>query len=162
VGPDVEAAQVEDQEHLRRPAAQALDPGELLDHLVVAQLAQGLGPQRPLLDLAAEPLQVRQLLPRQAAGPQLLFRAGQDGPGRRVAPGEDGPEAPVDRGRGLARELLVDDRPDQRVEGPLGGAGGQHEGPRAVDDEAQGGVGAAQPLDGAAGQDKRVGHGPRG
>jgi hypothetical protein len=118
--PDVEPAQLEDEEHLRRPGADAAHARQRADDLVVGLAGQGARRQdeRPVECLRREVAQRADFGTRQADGPQRLVGQREQPLGRDVAvqrrdqPAVDGP------GRG-ARELLVDDRLDQRLEGDI-------------------------------------------
>src|SRR6476469_6018555 len=73
LGQHVRSAQPEHQEHLRRPATDALDAHERSNHLVVRELVQRLDRKLAARDARREILEVRQLLPRQSDGAQLLI-----------------------------------------------------------------------------------------
>ena len=152
---DVRTAEVEDQEHVGRPLAEALDGRELRGDLLVGELGQPVE-----LELAASPRA------RRASAGSATF--GRDSPAARTSSGsaasssagvgvcaaEQCRQPVVDRARRLRRELLPDDRADERAVGvarPAAAALLLVERPVLVDEPAHHGVRAAQLL-------QRVGH----
>ena len=117
----VRPAEVEDQEHVHGPVAQALDRGQLLDHLLVRQLRDVVEVELAVLDVLGQVAQVGDLGAREARRAQELGVGGHDLGGRGRAPLEQAGQPLVDRARGLGGELLADDRAQQRAVG-VGGA----------------------------------------
>ena len=110
---------MEDQEHLRRPAADAADADELLDDRLVVHLAPLRRPHRARLEVLGEIAEVFDLARRQPRGADVRrvereHRVRRE-PARR--PGGERDEAIPDRLRRLDRDLLADDRARQRREG---------------------------------------------
>jgi hypothetical protein len=161
---DVRAAEVEDQEHVRRPRPEPLDGHELGLHLVVVELGQPVEVQAAVLDARREVAQVLDLAPRQADAAHLLVVGGEQLRRRRRPAAEQLLEPPVDRPRGLGGELLADDRPKQGAIGvgrPAAAPGLRVERPDAVDQLAQDRIGAAQVAHGCLRRDLRLGAGAR-
>src|SRR6188768_3183499 len=72
-GEDVGALQVEEQEHLGGPAAEAADGDDLLDHLLVIQLLEPVELELAAEDVAGEVADVFGLAAGEAAAAQVLF-----------------------------------------------------------------------------------------
>ncbi len=115
-GQHVGSAQAEHEEHLGGPAADALDPDEGGHHVVVREPAQA-AERQPVRGLLGQVAQVADLLAGEARGPELLVGKRRDVRRPRVLSAHGVAEAAVDRGRGLARDLLVQDGLDQRSKG---------------------------------------------
>ena len=96
--PHIETAQGAEQEHVRRPGADAADPGEVVDDGVVGQPADALQGDLPGDDLVGQVADGGGLGPAQAGGGQQL-RVTPPGP-RRASPS---PPAPARSGRGWWR-----------------------------------------------------------
>jgi hypothetical protein len=112
----VRAFELEHQEHLRRPHADALDRHQLRRHVLVAQLVQELELELAREHVLGQRAQVPDLRPREASRrAQLLGIVVQDLPRRRCAPAEALRQAPVDRARRQHRQLLACDRAHQRA-----------------------------------------------
>ena len=113
-GQHVGALQVEHQEHVCAPDADALDGNQLGDHLLVGQLVQALQLEFPGEGVLGQRAQVADLRAREArGGAQLFGLIREDLLGRRGAPLEALGQAQEDAAGGLRRELLADDRADQ-------------------------------------------------
>jgi hypothetical protein len=112
----VGSLEVEEQEHLRAPPAQAADRHDLGDDLLVAELRETIELERAVEDVRGEVLQVGRLPAGQPSGAEvLLARRGQLLRRGRPAP-EQLQEPSVNRARRLRRKLLPDDGPDQSAE----------------------------------------------
>ena len=116
----VRAAEAEDQQHLHGPAADAAHRGEALDDRLVRPCGaarRASGSRRPCARRARSRSD-EQLRAREAGAAQLLVGGAQDLLGRRavVRAREERAHAREDRRRGLAGELLVDDRLGERDE----------------------------------------------
>ena len=118
-GQDVLAAEVEHEEHVGAPPAEALDGGYLSDHLVVRKVVERRESQLPRDDPLGKVAEVAHLGPREAARPQEIFVPGEQLPWRRRPAAEERREPAVDASGGLCRELLPDDGPDERPVGVI-------------------------------------------
>src|SRR5882672_7663205 len=109
------AHQVEHQEHLRGPAADAAHLDQLGDHRLVVHALPGGQMQGALDEMPREVAEILGLALRQSASAQL----------RQPCPGDllgvharrQGANARPDTRRGLDRDLLSDDRPRQSMKG---------------------------------------------
>jgi hypothetical protein len=113
-GPDIEAAELEDEKHLRRPPTDAAHGGEAVDDFLIALTGESTRSEDDGLveDLAGQIPQRRDLRGGQAGASQRLDRKRQHGFGPHFTV-ERGDDAAMDRRRGRSRQLLVDDRLDQ-------------------------------------------------
>jgi hypothetical protein len=108
---------VEDQKHLGRPGADALDLDQLGHHVAVGELRQARQVERPALDPLRQVAQEADLGPRKARLAKRL-RIGRDQLRRlREGAAERGDQALPDRAGRLGRKLLADDRSGQRLVG---------------------------------------------
>src|ERR671933_1363440 len=113
--PHVGAVQVEDQEHLRGPAADAAHGRKARDDLLVVELRDPLEGHSAVRGLEGEVAQRGGLARREATAAQRGLLRLEYGGGRRSTI-EERREAGVDRERGLARQLLEHDRAREGVE----------------------------------------------
>jgi hypothetical protein len=97
------------------PGADALDRHELGDHLLVGQRVEPLELERAVVHVLGQRAQVHPLGARETDRAQLVGVVVEDLLRCRLAAAEAVGQAPVDRGGGLGRELLADDRPHQRA-----------------------------------------------
>ena len=119
-GQYVAPVQTEHQEHLRGPSANAFDLNKVCDEIVVVHTIDGVERQCALRHFRREIAHVTNFLTRQSDRAQLLIARRQHriGAGRvvrieRVEPRQN-------RRRGFSRQLLKDDRSDERLEmGPF-------------------------------------------
>ncbi len=111
VGP----VQPEHQEHLRRPAADALHLGQRDDHLVVAHRLERVQRQRAVVHPGAEVAHVAQLLAAQSDRTQLGVAQARQRQRRRHAV-EQRHQPQVDRPRRLRGQLLRHDGLEERAE----------------------------------------------
>src|SRR5206468_13104514 len=93
--------------------------------------------------------QREELRPREPGGTEARVGGAQDALGRRTFVGarEERAHAREDRGRGFARELLVDDRLGERAEDAGGSLEVEVKGANGVDHPGERDVGRAQVLD---------------
>ena len=112
----VQPPQREYQEHLRRPATDALHLGEVLHDPVVRQPPDMPKINRPGVDLARQVGNVGCLLRRQTDRPQLI--PGELGKVRRFQPIWPGKflQPPADGTGSTGRDLLGNDGPDEHAE----------------------------------------------
>src|SRR5512132_2327383 len=102
---------MEDQEHLGRPGADALDLDQLRYHILIREPGQAPQIQFAVLDALSQVAKEADLRPREA-GLAKGFRVGRDQlRGRRKGAVEGSDETLPDRAGRLGRELLADDRP---------------------------------------------------
>ena len=148
VGKDVGPTEPEHEEHLRAPASDPLHADERRGHLVVRHRVERLDRELAGGDLRREILDVGDLLPGEAGGAKALVVGGEDLLRRRGAIAVQGFDATVDRRRGLARELLVDDRADERIEVAAARARGELARADAVDDARELRITLAKVVDG--------------
>jgi len=85
-------------------------------------------------DARREVLEVGKLLPRQPGGSKMVIGRGRELVGPRGPASIESENAAVDRCRGLARQLLVDDRPTHRIEVRPFGSWRQTKRPDAAND----------------------------
>ena len=111
---NVSATEAKHQEHLRRPAADAFHLHEMLDEVVVVHLVHGIEWQRVAKDLGREIAEVADFLARQADRSKLLIRRCEDRVRLRCTAVQR-VEPPQDRPGCFPRQLLVDDRADERL-----------------------------------------------
>jgi len=142
----IRAPEVEYQEHLHRPAADAAHLGEALDDRFVFERAQGVAiGDHSLKRLGGEVLQRRDLGEREAGGPQRFGRSVEDRLRRRktaVATGlHQAPQYGVGRD---TVELLMGDGVGEGLEGLTVGARLESQGTHRADQGAEYRVGAAQ------------------
>ena len=110
-------SQVEEQEHLRGPAAEAADGDDLLDHLLVAELVEPVELQLAAEHVGGEVADVLGLAAGEAGAAQVLLARLEQLLGRGGGAAEEVEDPQVDRPRRFGRELLADDRPQQRAVG---------------------------------------------
>ena len=108
--------QPEHQEHLRRPAADALDLRELGDDRFVVQRLDVVEIEQVLLDVPREIAQIADLLTTVAGATQLLVGHRGEAVGGWGAAGHQLGQAAVDRRRRFGRQLLIGDGAGQRRE----------------------------------------------
>jgi hypothetical protein len=116
-GQNVGPLEVEDQEHVRAPEAEAPNRRDLGDHLVVVQLTQPVELQLPGLDVRGEIAHVLHLAPGEPDRAQLLRLDRQQLRRRGDAAVEARQQAVENGRRGLGRQLLADDRAQQHAVG---------------------------------------------
>ena len=81
----VRSSEVEHQEHICAPAAQALDGHDLLRDLVVRELVEAVQIQLPAMDAGCQVTEVPDLLPREPyLAQRVLFCGDELGRGRRA------------------------------------------------------------------------------
>ena len=114
--PHAEPPEVNEQEHLGRPAADAAHGREPLDDLSIRQLVKVVERHRSVRRLRGQVDDRGGLRPAQADSPQLLHGCAQDGFGRRV-PVVQGEEPTVDRPCRRSGQLLEHARSRQGAEG---------------------------------------------
>src|SRR5215218_2812394 len=115
LGEHVRPAEPEHEEHLHRPSADALHLYEVLDDRVVGKSAEMGEWQRAIGHAGGEVAQISDLLTRQSRGAQHALFGGQHVLGARPLPRIDLAQPPMDRARCLARQLLEDNRPHERI-----------------------------------------------
>src|SRR3954454_10817737 len=120
-GEDVGALQVEEQEHLGGPAAEPADGDDLLDYLLVLELSETVELELAAEHVRGEVADVFGLAPGEPAGAQVLLACLQQLLGAGSAAAEEVKNPQVDRPRRFGRELLADDRPQERPVG-VGGS----------------------------------------
>ena len=147
-GPDVEAAQLEHQVHLRGPAADAADGGRAAAISSSSlRLDVRVRTTVPSSDLRGEVAQRRELVRRQAgrraaSSSETAFSAS----GVSVSP-TVGAHAAVDRLRRAAGELLEDDRAHERGERPVRVARAVADRPDARDEVGEDGIARCDLVD---------------
>ena len=104
---------------------------------------------QPVPHLGGQVAQVADLLPGQAARAQLRVGGARDLLGTRPAAAVEPADAAGDGGRGLARDLLVEDRLQEVGEGPQAPLDLEPTGADLRDDPTQHGIGHAQVAGGA-------------
>ena len=110
---------MEEQEHLGGPLAEAADRDDLLDRLLVGELVEPIQLELAGDHMGGEVAQVLDLAAREARSAQRLLLGLQQLLGGRRPAAEDVEHAQVDGARRFGRELLADDRPQQRPVGVL-------------------------------------------
>lgn len=150
--PHVEAPQVEDQEHLRRPDADAAHLDQRVDDGSVVEVVELVEPQRAVDDALTEIAHAERLAERQPRRAQRLDRRREHllGAGRPAAVQRE--EPPVDRRRGLAGQLLVHDGADERREVRGAAADAELVPPHPIDQRRHPRVGRADVRERAARQ----------
>jgi hypothetical protein len=115
--PDVQAAELEQEEHLGRPGAYAADRGQAGDDLLIALPGQAARGQdhRPVQHFGCQVPQRHHLGPGQADRAERLVGQREQRLGLHVA-AERGDQPTVDGGRRSPGQLLVDDGPDEGAE----------------------------------------------
>src|SRR5437879_1456356 len=108
-GPDIEAAQLKDQEHLGRPTPDPADLHQPRHQIVVRQRVDVFQRHRAVGDLASQIGDRSGLGAAHARRTHSAIREGEDGSGGEAV-GEQLEEAAVNRCGGRARELLVHER----------------------------------------------------
>lgn len=108
--------QPKNQEHFRRPPADALDGRQGGDHLFIRQRLDVIQWQRTVAHARTEIANVTKLLAAETAGAQSLVRNGRDRFGCRDTAVEQRIHPRTDRPGGLRRQLLRDNRVDERPE----------------------------------------------
>src|SRR5213593_4472210 len=106
---------MEDQEHVRGPLAEALDGGDFARHLVIRQLVELLELELTRDHVLGERAQVAHLRARQPRRAHDLRISVEKLLWCWSAAAELVGQSRVDRARGLRRELLPDDRAQQRA-----------------------------------------------
>jgi hypothetical protein len=139
----------EHEEHVGRPLADALDGGQLADHLAVRQVVEPVELDLAGQDVLRQRSQVGDLGAREPARrAQRLGVVGEDLLRRRRAAAEALEQPAPDRGRRLDRELLARDRAHERRVALLGAAAavavGRQRAAEVVDQARHHRVGAAQ------------------
>src|SRR5262249_60941932 len=115
---DVRPSELEDQKHLRCPAADAADHAEPFHDLVVGALLDPIKRDGAVCRLGGQVTDRGRLRPRQPGGSESGLWEGQQ-PLRWYPIREIRREATVDRRRRPTRQLLERYRPDQPGEGVL-------------------------------------------
>src|SRR5690242_3249651 len=112
----VAPSQPEHEEHLRRPASDALHLHEMTDEIIIAEVVHVIERELSAHDLRCEISKISDLLSRHANRPhgrvarrEHQLRRWRVVRVKRVEPAENG-------SRCLARQLLIDDRANQRLE----------------------------------------------
>src|SRR5262249_25214878 len=145
-GPDVEPAQLEDQVHLGRPAADAAHRHERGDQLLVAAPGRPRQGDGAIENLGREVAQRGQLVRRQSRSSQRRVGCGaQRVRGQR--PADCVPDPTVDRLGRPSRELLEDDRADQRAERPVRVARRVADRPHSSDERREHGIAGGNLVD---------------
>src|SRR5262245_38870105 len=106
--PHVEAAQLEDQEHLGGPPSDATDDREACDDLLVAEPADAVERTGSIQDALGKIADGGDLASREPRGAKLSGRERQDGLGREASV-EQGDKPSMDRTRRGACQLLIKD-----------------------------------------------------
>jgi len=107
--------EAEHQEHLGGPPAEPFHGRQAGDYLFVGQVFELVQNEPAILDARAEIAQVADLLSAQPGAAQRRVALRPDCVSRRdSALGKQRHESTEDRGRGLGRQLLADDRSDER------------------------------------------------
>jgi hypothetical protein len=112
---DVGPVQREDQEHLRRPDADPLDRDQPGDDRVILPGVHLVEGDRPFVDGLGQVQDVAGLDAGQSHAPKAGLSQFEQG-GRCVRLTRERAEPPIDRGGGLRRNLLADDRADEGAE----------------------------------------------
>ena len=139
--PDIGAAQLEDEEHLRGPSPHAPDGDQPLDYLVVCEPIEVVRRHRTVDELRRQVDDRGELVRGKPGGAQRLGSGREHGLGmdRRAAQG--GEHATVDGCRGGARELLEHDGAHEGFERRVGRLA-KLRAQIGVDDASKRGVGA--------------------
>ena len=151
-GQNVGAAEAEDEEHLHRPSADAADLGKAFDDFFVGHAADlNQGGNGAVEGFGSEVAQGFGFGGGETGGAEHIVGSLQQMFGRGVKFAKAGEQAFEDGGGGFAVELLVDDRLEERFERGVLAFEFEGEGPGAIDELAEFGVGCGEFAAGAGG-----------